>query len=170
MSLKKRNLRTYVAWVNVLMKSSNITQFLCFLFKLEKRIRITISLDFKYVLTKTLKDDILDILITNCVLFIFLSVASNDAYLFWVIVRKNEELQNVKFWLIIMQHLNYVKQSMIHFMLCFTMQEKISFERSVDYKNSKDLLTSRNLERMLCIATWCEKVLFVNIISSSWLN
>lgn len=100
MSLKKRNLRTYVAWVNVLMKSSNITQFLCFLFKFEKRIRITISLDFKYALTKTLKDDILDILdilITNCVLFIFLSVASNDAYLFWAIVRKNEELQNVKF-------------------------------------------------------------------------
>ena len=97
MSLKKRNLRTYVACVNVLMKSSNITQFLCFLFELEERIRITISLDFKYALTKTLKDDILDILITNCVLFIFLSVASNDAYLFWVIVRKNEELQNVKF-------------------------------------------------------------------------
>ena len=167
MSLKKRNLRTYVACVNVLMKSSNITQFLCFLFKLEKRIRNTISLDFKYALTKTLKDDIL---ITNCVLFIFLSVASNDAYLFWVIVRKNEEVQNVKFWLISMQHLNYVKQSMIHFMLCFTMQEKISFERSVDYKHSKDLLTSRNLERMLCIATWCEKVLLVNIISSSWLN
>lgn len=69
-----------------------------------------------------------------------------------------------------MQYLNYVKQSMIHFMVCFTMQVKISFERSVDYKNSKDLLTSINLQRMFCIATWCEKVFFVNIISLSWLN
>ena len=79
------------------MKSSNITQFLCFLFKLEERIRTTVSLDFKYTLTKTLKEDILDILIANSFLFIFLSVASNDAYLFWIIVRKNEELQNMKF-------------------------------------------------------------------------
>lgn len=76
----------------------------------------------------------------------------------------------MKFLLIIMQHLNYVKQSMIHFMLCFTMEVKILFERSVDYKHSKDLLTSRNLQRMLCIATWCEKVLFVNTISSLLFN
>jgi len=124
-------------------------------------------------LTKTLKDDILDILITNC--SFYFSVCGFKRCLF-IFGNCSYEWRTSKHEILTHNYATFELCKAVYdtfHALLYNASEDLIWEicwlqaqqRSVNF-----IYYYSNLERMLCIATWCEKVLFVNIISSSWLN